>query len=78
MLTAFLDRLGGLFDRRFIVAFWAPTFLTAFLAALTVLALRPGLGTALETWARLTANAQIILRPARCWPSRFWPTCSSP
>ncbi|MFZ1709040.1 MAG: hypothetical protein WAW20_10685, partial [Anaerolineae bacterium] len=26
-----------------------------------VLALRPGLGTALETWARLTANAQIIL-----------------
>ena len=33
MLTAFLDRLGGLFDRRFIVAFWAPTFLTAFLAA---------------------------------------------
>jgi len=61
MLTAFLDRLGGLFDRRFIVAFWAPTFLTASLAIITALALRPGLGTALETGARLTANAQIVL-----------------
>lgn len=53
MLTTFLDRVTGLFDGSFLLAYWLPTFLaTAFAAVILGLHRSPGTGFAeLETLA---------------------------
>jgi hypothetical protein len=60
MLVSFVDKLSGLFDRRFMVAYWAPVFL-ATSVALAFAALHLGLANAFGWWLRLTVTQQIAL-----------------
>jgi hypothetical protein len=50
MLTTFLDTLGGFFDRRFIIAYWAPVFIGSLLSA-GVLVARFGIARSVDLWA---------------------------
>jgi hypothetical protein len=49
MLPTFLDKLGGFFDRRFIIAFWVPVFACALIVAGTWISLR-GVSETLRRW----------------------------
>src|SRR5688500_6700014 len=60
MLVTFLDKLGGIFDSRFIVAFWMPVFL--FVAALAAEAtLLYGPVAVLGWWDAGTATEKALL-----------------
>ncbi len=61
MLTTFLTQVTGLFDRRFIVAYWAPMFVVLSLATLGGLALGRGVAGALAVWSALDPLLQVIL-----------------
>ena len=52
MLSAFLQRVEGLFDRRFVQAYWLPVFAAA-ISALFVCAWASGLCQAWEWWQSL-------------------------
>lgn len=60
MILNFLDKLGGFLDRRFIVAYWAPAFLSLGLAA-SVHALHVGVAPALELWTAQNAVQRIVM-----------------
>lgn len=60
MLVTFLDKLGGIFDNRFVVAFWMPVFL--FVGALAAeVALLYGPRAVLGWWAGSTATEKALL-----------------
>ena len=61
MLNAFLVELNGLFDRRFILAYWAPLFVVLALAGLGGLAIGQGIAPALAVWSALDPLLQVIL-----------------
>lgn len=61
MLNTFLDKLDGLFDRRFVLAYWAPLFVVLALAVLGGLAVGKGIEPALALWAGLDPVLQIAL-----------------
>lgn len=61
MLGAFLDQITGLFDRRFLLAYWAPLFVVLGLATLGAAAIQPGVAPALAVWAALDPLLQLIL-----------------
>lgn len=60
MLITFLDKISGFFDRRFILAFWAPMFITAGLA-LGLLASLLGWGRVVHWWTLLSGVEQVTL-----------------
>jgi len=60
MLITFLDKISGFFDRRFILAFWAPMFITAGLA-LGLLASLLGWGRVVHWWTLLNGVEQATL-----------------
>lgn len=60
MILNFLDKLGGFLDRQFIVAYWAPAFLT--LGLLTAVhALHVGVAPALALWTAQTAAQRVVM-----------------
>jgi hypothetical protein len=59
VLITFLDRLGGLFDRRFVVAFWAPAFVALGLLA-CVAALRVDLERIIAAWSSAGTVHQVL------------------
>jgi hypothetical protein len=61
MIGAFLDKIDDLFDRRFILAYWAPLFVVLTLAVLGGLAVTQGIGPLLKTWSGLDPLLQVIL-----------------
>lgn len=61
MLSGFLTQLGGFFDRRFLLAYWMPTFITLALLALGGAAAQLGAGDALAAWAALDPLMQVII-----------------
>src|SRR5580704_1472229 len=64
MFTTFLDKLSGVFDRRFLVAYWAPVFVFfAVGAALSIGAVWDASET-LDWWSGLSAAAQALLGAA--------------
>jgi|GEM_PF-821958 len=66
MIVNFMDKLGGFLDKRFIVAYWAPTFLTLGLFS-GVHALHAGFGPAARLWkgeetaGRVVATVAVLL-----------------
>lgn len=61
MLSGFLSQLGAWFDRRFLVAYWAPTFIILALLGLGGAAARLGPSQALAAWVAMDAVMQIII-----------------
>jgi hypothetical protein len=61
MLVAFLDKVGGFFDRRFMVAFWAPFFLFTACAAGTFAFARGGTASLISEWNAQDASTQALL-----------------
>jgi hypothetical protein len=61
MLGTFLDKVDDLFDRRFILAYWAPLFVVLALALLGGLASTQGLAPLLKAWSALDPLLQVIL-----------------
>lgn len=60
MFGASLERIGGLFDQRFIVAYWSPLFVcTAVITAAFVFG--HGFANTLTTWDTLSSTEQILL-----------------
>jgi hypothetical protein len=60
MLLTFLDKLGGLFDRRFIVAYWLPSFVFTVLLVAEA-GLLYNAPAALKWWDALSATASVLL-----------------
>lgn len=60
MLGASLERLGGLFDQRFIVAYWSPIFVCA-AASAAILAFGHGFAATLARWLALSGTEQVLL-----------------
>jgi len=59
MFLNFIDRLGTFFDRRFILAYWLPSFI--FVAALTgLLMVIYGVSATLKWWDNLSASAGLL------------------
>lgn len=63
MLGASLERLGGLFDQRFILAFWAPIFVCASASA-AILTFSYGFAVTLAAWLALSGTEQVLLGAA--------------
>lgn len=61
MLNAYLTTLGGFFDRRFIIAYWAPMFLFLAILLLGGAAVLVGPGAALAAWAALDPMMQVLV-----------------
>lgn len=61
MLTTFLTQVTSLFDRRFVVAYWAPMFVVLSLATLGGLAIGQGVTGAVKAWSALDPLLQVIL-----------------
>ncbi|NOZ50502.1 MAG: hypothetical protein GXP37_10710 [Chloroflexi bacterium] len=61
MLVTYLDKLSSFFDRRFIVAYWVPTFIVLAVAVLGGSAAQQGTTAALKTWTAADASLQAIL-----------------
>ena len=60
MLGTFVEKLGGLFDRRFLVAYWSPPFIgCGLLAGLLVMVAGPSV--AMEWWKNLSGVEQVVL-----------------
>lgn len=60
MLGTFVEKLGGLFDRRFLVAYWSPLFIgCGLLAGLLVMVAGPSV--AMEWWKNLSGVEQVVL-----------------
>ncbi len=60
MFLTFLDKLGGFFDRRFVIAFWAPSLIFSALIVAAA-ALIYDAAAALRLWDAQTATAQVLL-----------------
>jgi hypothetical protein len=60
MLGTFLDKLGGLFDRRFIVAYWSPLFIGFGLTGGLVIVAR-GLPVVFDWWVKLSVEEHVVL-----------------
>jgi hypothetical protein len=60
MLGSFLDKVSGVFDQRFIVAYWGPTFLGLGLAA-GVASLLFSVAGVLAWWTKRSTTEQILL-----------------
>lgn len=60
MLSGFLDKIGGLFDSRFIIAYWAPLFVAMGLGVITVM-LYTGWEAFLGWWLSTSLTEQAIL-----------------
>jgi len=60
MLGTFLDKIEKLFDRRFILAYWAPLFVVLALAGLGWLAVTQGIAPLLKAWSDLDPLLQVI------------------
>jgi hypothetical protein len=61
MLGTFLDSIERLFDRRFILGYWAPLFVVLALAVLGGLAVMQGIAPLLKAWSALDPLLQVIL-----------------
>ncbi len=60
MLGTFLEKVGGLFDRRFILAYWSPLFIGFVLAGgLVIVAF--GLPVVFGWWVKLSFEEQVVL-----------------
>ncbi|HEY7032501.1 MAG TPA: hypothetical protein VH482_14265 [Thermomicrobiales bacterium] len=60
MLAAFVERIGTLFDRRFIIAHWAPTIIAA-VAMGGVVLVRVGRTRPVDWWTELSADERLWL-----------------
>ena len=60
MLVSYLKELKGLFDTRFLVAYWGPTFISLALAALGGVAAHWGVAAALAGWKALDPMLQGV------------------
>lgn len=60
MLGDSLERLGGLFDRPFLLAYWSPIFL-GFAAVGALIVFVKGLGTLSTAWLQLSGVEQVLL-----------------
>ncbi len=61
MLATYFKELGGLFDRRFLLAYWAPAFVAAAAGALLIATAGAGVAALVAAWAKLTAGLQAVL-----------------
>jgi hypothetical protein len=60
MVGTFLEKVGGWFDRRFLIAYWSPVFIGLVLVGgLVILALGPPV--VFGWWAKLNGEEQIVL-----------------
>src|SRR5260221_734683 len=60
MLGVSLERLGGLFDRQFLVAYWGPVFLGVALGT-ALFALAHGYHETFTLWLSLSGTEQVLL-----------------
>lgn len=60
MLVSYLKELKGLFDTRFLVAYWVPTFIALALATLGGAAAHWGVAAALESWKATDPILQLV------------------
>ncbi len=60
MLGTFLEKVGGLFDRRFIVAYWSPLFIGFGLAGGLVVVTH-GLPVVFDWWVKLSVEEHVVL-----------------
>lgn len=63
MILNFLDKLGGFLDRSFVVAYWAPVFLTLGLAG-GVHALHAGVAPTVAMWRGQDAGQRLVVGAA--------------
>jgi hypothetical protein len=63
MFLTFLDKLGGFFDRRFIIAFWMPVLVFVGLAGGTWIFVKGAIQT-LKSWNQLGATETAVLMTA--------------
>lgn len=60
MVGTFLEKIGGWFDRRFLVAYWSPVFIgLGLVGGLVILALGPSV--VFGWWTKLNGEEQIVL-----------------
>jgi hypothetical protein len=60
VVGTFLEKVGGWFDRRFLVAYWSPVFVSfGLMGALLLLSLGPS--AVFGWWTKLDASEQIVL-----------------
>lgn len=60
MVAAFLDKVGGWFDRRFLLAYWSPAFLAmGIIGGLVILTQGPSI--VFGWWSKLDGEEQIVL-----------------
>jgi hypothetical protein len=59
VLITFLDKLGGFFDRRFVIAFWAPAFVVLGLLG-SIAAFRVDLDRVIAAWTSASAALQVL------------------
>ena len=61
MLIAFLDKISGFVDRRFMIAFWAPIFLFAASGAVMLVVARGDSANLISWWGAQDASSQALL-----------------
>src|SRR2546422_5187743 len=60
MVATFLDKVGGWFDRRFLLAYWSPVFVgLGIVGGLVIFALGPVI--VFGWWSALNGEEQIVL-----------------
>jgi len=60
MIITFIEKLGGLFDRRFWTAYWMPVFI-GFLLLASIIAIHYGMVAMLRRWLEMNATEQTVL-----------------